>query len=1140
MIPQHEHCRVPVTALAFAGKYLLAGEGPFLELYDHAHNLVSKVQLFTRQSIHGISLCNGNGDIAIVWGGALVSAVVLRSIHQEHDDSNNVDILALFQPLAAPDWILNAQFSPTTSSGHSTIYSVALVTAHNSLLLLNLDISQPDKAQLQELTSQSKCILYSACIQWLNPSRVLVASGTVFGDIIVWSCHLANDKPETFFHKVLTGHDGSIFGVRISPELYVGPERTPIRLLASCSDDRTVRIWDLSSLPETSADPQSITDLPTSRETGFGTELDESLPGESHTGRPLCQAWGHMSRIWTVDFVRSTDSDLIANLITFGEDATCHYWSLKFMSSIYTLENAGMLSLHSGKNIWSSALQQKDGAVLVATGGADGSIATLSKDLPFARPEEKCALWSVSDAVSQALPESPSNEKLRSYAFIGSEKLLVAVNSGNLFVVDACLPTNRANPSVPTSSWEWIAHSPDLQGYSVATGLSRRSLALFSGKTGSVLAYSEGSGLEEIASGSGKTAALFLVDTRQEGSAEPSAIGLVTTVEQDIARLLPITENSTSGEARITTTSHSLQLPPGFIVTSFAVLPMSKGKRTFAMGSRNGTIAIYYEPDLLSAASQTHLTHTLLASGIHGDDAITDLKILSIEKPTSVSHYIYSSGRDGTFAVHEMRFENSSPLLDLVHRLAVPEATTVEQINVVPETGSITLCAFRSKHFIVYDIISEKELFNINCGGANRTWTFEPSPKGSEGTLAWTKASQLCVQEGSEEISGKSNDGGNGREIKSIAISPEDSSHGRLIATGAEDTDIKIHKYHQHEYGRGSFKCIHTIKKHNTGIQNLEWSDDGRYLFSSGGFEELFAWRVRDTALLRLGVVCDSVCPPESELPDLRITHFSVVHHPTADDQPERDLFTVTTIRSDSTIRIYSYRSSPSEKIWNCMYAGTYLSCSLTQVLQFPYFGRDIFITTATDGHAGLFAAENSELSWQTRFNIHQSTVHCTELRHLGEYGHLLFSGGDDNALSVSRLSTLSTNDTGPFQSSVLTVPRAHTAAITGLAVIDISDQPHVYWLLTTSIDQRLKLWEVLIDAEEPGVEGVTVRKLANVYTPVADVSGLATYVDGSRVFAIVCGVGMDVWSIDISKRSRALSMGALEARDHQAVDHAS
>jgi len=311
-------------------------------------------------------------------------------------------------------------------------------------------------------------------------------------------------------------------------------------------------------------------------------------------------------------------------------------------------------------------------------------------------------------------------------------------------------------------------------------------------------------------------------------------------------------------------------------------------------------------------------------------------------------------------------------------------------------------------------------------------------------------------------------------------------------------------------------------------------------LFSSGGFEELFAWRVRDTALLRLGVVCDSVCPPESELPDLRITHFSVVYYPTANDQPERDQFTATTIRSDSTIRIYSYSSSPSEKIWNCMHACTYLSCSLTQVLQFPYVERDMFITTATDGHAGLFATESSDLCWQTRFKMHQSTVHCTELRRLGEFDHLLFSGGDDNALSVSRLSISNTNHTGPFQSSVLTVPRAHTAAITGLAVIDIPDQQHVYWLLTTSIDQRLKLWEVLIDVEESGVEGVTVRKLVNVYTPVADVSGLATYVDGSRVFAMVCGVGMDVWSIDSSKRSRAPSKGALEAREHQAVDHAS
>ncbi|GAB7338356.1 hypothetical protein MBLNU457_4658t2 [Dothideomycetes sp. NU457] len=814
-----------------------------------------------------------------------------------------------------------------------------------------------------------------------------------------------------------------------------------------------------------------------------------------------------MSRIWTVDFVKTDDPNVVANLITFGEDATCHYWSLEYDSPVYTLENAGMLSLHNGKNIWSSALRQTGSGCLIATGGADGSIATHLKDLPFPRPEDRCILWSLSDATGTA---SLKGDKIRSYAFIDPNKLVVAVNSGNLFLVD--LDRHRTGKR----SWTWLAQLQDLQGYSIASSLLCLGMVLLSGRSGSVYIYHHNSGLEEITTGHGKTAALFLAPLGDNGSnLDLVALVLVTTLEQDAARLLVITRKSSGGRPSTTATEHILQLPRGFIVTSFAASASSTDSQILVLGSRNGELAVYDAPDLSSNAPSSPLTHALLVHNTHGDNAVTDLKVLSVPHGHSSSRFIYSAGRDGTLAVYELSLEDDSPRLQIIHQLAVPETTTVEQIELWPPdneyypAGRLMLCAFRSKHFIVYDMMSESEVYSINCGGANRTWAFVPSLDVSRGTLAWTKASQLCVQTGYADIAGESNRGGHGREIKSIAISPRHPKYGRLIATGAEDTDIKIHMSQRKNDGQQTFECIRTIKKHNTGIQHLEWSDDGRWLFSSGGFEELFAWRVRDTPLLRLGVICESVCPPESELPDLRIMHFAVLHHPTKHVQSDVDMFTVSTVRSDSTIRIYTYRTSEREKVWTCTFA-------------------DVYITTATDGHVGLsttqaqISEDNSpeevgRLVWQPRIKTHQSTVHCTALRQLGKTDHVLFSGGDDNALSVTRLAH--EHEFKPFHSSLLTVPRAHTAAITGLAVIDLPDQPHVYWLLTTSIDQRVKLWQVSVDTRQAGVQGIAIRKLANVYTPVADASGLATYVEGDRVFAVVCGVGMDVWSIDVTNK---------------------
>jgi WD40 repeat protein len=122
----------------------------------------------------------------------------------------------------------------------------------------------------------------------------------------------------------------------------------------------------------------------------------------------------------------------------------------------------------------------------------------------------------------------------------------------------------------------------------------------------------------------------------------------------------------------------------------------------------------------------------------------------------------------------------------------------------------------------------------IDTGGAHRSWAFRPH-SAMGGTLVWTRASTLhvCSQKGPNHTVVHS--GGHGREIKAVAVSRSSHSkaHSRMIATGAEDTDIKIFQYVDRD-----LVCRRTIRKHTTGIQHLQWSEKGDYLFSSGGCEE--------------------------------------------------------------------------------------------------------------------------------------------------------------------------------------------------------------------------------------------------------------------------------------------------------------
>lgn len=119
----------------------------------------------------------------------------------------------------------------------------------------------------------------------------------------------------------------------------------------------------------------------------------------------------------------------------------------------------------------------------------------------------------------------------------------------------------------------------------------------------------------------------------------------------------------------------------------------------------------------------------------------------------------------------------------------------------------------------------------------------------------------------------------------------------------------------------------------------------------------------------------------------------------------------------------------------------------------------------------------------------------------------LLLTGGDDNAVAFTVCAWSAAQ--GTPQVNTLIIPRAHTAAVTGVEIL-ASSTSKVLTVATTSIDQRVKIWQVCYDMSLPGIDGLTVERKGNHFTAVADVSGLAA-LNASSV--IICGVGLDVWS---------------------------
>lgn len=367
-----------MTAIEFfhntSGPLILAGEGCYLKILDLVtSNLLCECKIFESQAIHGIvarrhnePLDHDEGDLdVVVWGGTSLSAFSRKDITallREHNHSKNpYSSDYVTPPCTAPDWILDVAISPNNS------HECVLVTAHNTVLRAKVE-KNSHELSLESLHSPSRSILYSAHLIWESKNSVLVAAGTVFGEIVVWQCPVSTLRCQVL--HTFTGHEGSIFGVNISP-IVSCRGGNPTRLLTSCSDDRTIRVWELNLGGE--VDGTRLHAL-VARETGFGGSVEQ---GET-SSKCLAMVMGHASRIWSVKFL-VTDSSV--SVLSFGEDATTQYWALEHSK----LTHLNTFVYNTGKHLWSKALLLDGDHTIVATGGADSKISLFGISEPASK-----------------------------------------------------------------------------------------------------------------------------------------------------------------------------------------------------------------------------------------------------------------------------------------------------------------------------------------------------------------------------------------------------------------------------------------------------------------------------------------------------------------------------------------------------------------------------------------------------------------------------------------------------------------------------------------------------------------------------------------------------------------------------------
>lgn len=790
-------------------------------------------------------------------------------------------------------------------------------------------------------------------------------------------------------------------------------------------------------------------------------------------GTLLSVGWGHTARIWNLKFF-----DNSRRLISVSEDCTCRIWEIaKKEKGEVSLEQQEVHEVHLTKNIW--GVDVDSNGLRAVTSGNDGRLKYTN--ITNSSTDNEDVSYTLKVIGEQANIDVGKSEIMKGFHWF--EFGLVAITSqGKVMLFDSS-----------SSSWSHLLTDDRFTSFSITHGIPDHNVITFANNKSELLILKFD---DKKVVARTKVQVPDLVKTNNCMVIENSSTTFLVFLESPNPR-----ENFVCMEFSLETLAlektYRLKRPENFVSSCLEVY-----QHFLFVGSRYSALALF---DLRDSEYLPYVIQRLTTG-----DTTTSIRYV---ESLGNSQVFSVTNRDGYYTFIRINLEEAMKGRQGSHSIIHSNKVVrgfLEDAQ-FDENGEFITYGFKSSLFYIYNETSCYEVSSHVCGGAHRQWKLCKDSKGL--ILVYIKASALFFKRFSKNTSPDVLCAGiHGREIRDITIRKQEKyKDGYLFCTGSEDTTLKLMHVSENS---GKVTNYWTQRKHVSGLQRCEFINKN-LMISSSAREELFLWELNAEGNSRPYMALRQALPISSDNPDLRIMDFAVKFFGTSKD------FILTTVYSDSAIKVWHYNYNKNTFTLVC--DGRYKTCCLLNVA-LPIICDQLYLVVfPTDGFLVFYNiseyipfeinAESKNLvdnelevllvglpDYECRLQVHQSGIKCAEYQ-VENNNLFIYTGGDDNALGLS-VAKLDRN-TNKINPGVLDFqPQAAASTISSCTLVSDGTK-----LLTTSVDQVVKLWDV------------ADKKLAlhyKLYTTVSDTgSSDALKTKDLQWLALIGGVGLSAVKIE-------------------------